>query len=818
MRHTIPHTHTSMNFGWLQFAAEAASDTVAARGALLPLNVNTLVFVIGAVLVAISVVRWFVERLLSLKCAARFSPNCWGASIVCVALFMVVQTAPGGLLPHSAILALCLTLATQASWGAHHTCHPIVRCLIFFALICGTIHRVVPALVPPINVSNGTAATAVNGRFSSPFAGAVMQVVQEARDPFGCVPTVHDDQSMPSRLDVAVYHDDITLSPLHYFDRRRHLDIPQAVLIQRNLSIISTGRFTTIRLLDLTLQGRESGLVLFGDHTSLQNVTLRCSGCSPCLWVTARSAASLSIEDSVVMVNGSLIHLNASLIAAVCRRTAQPSSATPSRTEGPLDVSNVMHCMVIEDEENVFRAVASTTTMERFPTEPFRRYSANAPWIVMAMHDAPLIFGTVRRGVLWLSGTVVEPSLSLVWRWGVVAYLWCKPWLMEVERGLWKVAAVLVCRYRSLTLSPNWLDEYCDKSSTYYRHDKLYNVMLTFTEAVEVAVRDFEGIPVVSRTLAWAWNAELLLASALWNLSLRGIQWLWRPELATAVATQLLLPVVEWTWRLLTAAAAVVWWSLVVTFPLGSSVAIDFSFAVLRALTALVSPLWSLLVMIVGSVWSVWKVYTNTSFSVQLIVALGQTALLAFVLWKDFKERLEAKKGKGKSSIWSWVSDASVAPVVIAAMTTQYSGQAILYGALHLVAILLALGTSVIPFGSKLFAFCLSVVFPLSSTYGWTAFFVDRTEAPRRFWFKVAIAMAIKVPLSIVLQKTIGDVVYHLLSDIITTLVIGGALLGGTTLYLRRAKAARQQHLISAAAVNAPLHEEAFRDEVREIH
>ncbi|KAG5466738.1 hypothetical protein LSCM1_00914 [Leishmania martiniquensis] len=206
-------------------------------------------------------------------------------------------------------------------------------------------------------------------------------------------------------------------------------------------------------------------------------------------------------------------------------------------------------------------------------------------------------------------------------------------------------------------------------------------------------------------------------------------------------------------------------------------------------------------VVVGGWAISLVRRYNKTSFSTHMAVVLLQTALLGIAIRNELKKSVMVEQPQGtpaRSLLTRYLPASTAAWLSPGSFVKRFSGFWMLvrahlfacmwYLLLHVVAAIVLIGLSVLPFASKLYALSLHYVLPWLSCQYFLAFF-SRDVPPLR---DVAVYFVGRMAVTTVLQDTVGDFLYHVLKD----LFIAVGLIGGLTLLLwawpQRAALAKQ--------------------------
>lgn len=221
--------------------------------------------------------------------------------------------------------------------------------------------------------------------------------------------------------------------------------------------------------------------------------------------------------------------------------------------------------------------------------------------------------------------------------------------------------------------------------------------------------------------------------------------------------------------------------------------------------------------------------YNSTSFSIHASVVLLQTALLLVAMRNEMNEYVAAELqlhkqrqqqrsltdalvpgggSSGGSLLTRYLPTRLMSRLPLSAFASRVNGFWMLvrahhvacgrYVLLHAVAVLVLIGLSVLPFTSKLYALSLRYVVPWMSAQCFLVFFSPDPPPARR----VALLVALRIAGTTLLQNTVGEFIYHILTD----LLIAVGLMGGLALLLwawpHRKELARQV----ATAITDSLH------------
>ncbi|KAK7196883.1 hypothetical protein NESM_000629500 [Novymonas esmeraldas] len=229
-----------------------------------------------------------------------------------------------------------------------------------------------------------------------------------------------------------------------------------------------------------------------------------------------------------------------------------------------------------------------------------------------------------------------------------------------------------------------------------------------------------------------------------------------------------------------------------------------------------------------GGVASLLRRYSATSASMHVVVVFLQTALLLIAMRNELNEFISAERRRQsqlapqqpRGSLARYMPLSLVAWLPLGSFAVRVNGFWMLVRAHHLacvhyllvhaVAALVLVGLSVLPFTAKVHAVSLRFVFPWMSSQCFLAFFAHASSSARR----TAVLFVGRALVATALQDTVGDLLYHVLKD----LLMAAGLTGGLVLLLwawpRRATLAKQV----ATAIADSLHSTPMPTPRRQQH
>jgi hypothetical protein len=591
--------------------------------------------------------------------------------------------------------------------------------------------------------------------------------------------------------------------------------IPRAPLTLHKTSILSSGDGARLWQLNLTLSAG-SQVVMLGENSRIDNCTLRCESV-PCLWLLKAHASRVMLRDVRIAFEaqqwyaaaecGADLCDAASVFAPAIRCLQAPSNASPSASPS-----------VFSHLEPVVATAATARQSNRGPTAlDMDMLRSVAPLSMLALEQVPAVLGFCTAMCGAVHNWVVMPcSRTLVFIAGqLIAY--AAPALRYVYETLCKLATAVTCRAISWKYVQGM---HCEAALRFYESDAQFAMMQAVTDMVVDALKDFNEIPLVSPSLRIAWELETKTALVLWRCVFEAfvflvdvIVWVW-PFASSILLGRFLRSIT----RLMHDISALVWWSLSIAAfhdPLDGW-AWRLNVGVLGGLRILMNPLLSFCVMLLSAAWRLVRVYQTTSVSTHLLICFLQTALLGMILYRDFRGRVSTRV---QSQNWFMRTVATI-PLAVASMLRHYSTRTATYMIVHLVAMILVVGTSVIPFGGTLYTLVLQFVFPVASTYAWTVFFHD-AASDDAFWWRIAWSSGAKGLGCVLVQKTLGDFVFHIVWEIcVGILMVGVGFLG--LLWARRGSQRAASTPLSASSPTTSLDEVPLADtrtgSAREIH
>lgn len=730
-----------MDFGTLSRLSSSATDgNLAPEGHVLLVCGTLLLAAVGRDVSTLSLgERWrWVTTSLLFQLFGLFA-----------ATLSLTRASAAGLLTATTLLGCAAFLVVVPRRGL--TVRTALSCLLFTLLIASVLTPVLlPALLPATSLT--LAQTNGQSAFVVPFGGA----------------RVYFPPSLPVVANpVLNVFDSVEISTL----------VPRSPMTLHRTLILSSGHGVRLTQLNLTLIAGSSVALLGGD-SSIENCTLRCD-VWPCLWLRKSHAHTAVLQD-VRFANGADQWYVASSGAGGYEVTCDRRADHYIPAIGCLDTEDGTPSAVLSTSPATDRTNKKKSSGVAIDMQMLRSVS---PLSMLALEHVPALlsfFSAVGRSALkW----IVQPLCALLADVAKRLISFGLPVLQSSYLFSCKLITAVSCRAVNLHIFQR---VHCEEAMRLYESDVQFVLMQSGIDLVEDALKDFHEIPVLSPSLRIAWGLES--SAALWSwktagaiflLILSGVRWVW--PILSAFAFGPLFTAVEYVMQ---GVARLMCWSIVVS--LRSSVldswAWDANAAILRGVGLLLQPFLSLCSMMLAAVWSLLRVYLTTSFSTQLLVVFLQTALLGLILYRDFRTRVTSR-----SQEQSWfMRTVTAVPLAVAAMFRHYSKRAATYLVLHLLGVILVVGTSVIPFGGALYTVALQIMLPAASTYGWSIFFHD-LETDTAFWWRLSSSCFVKGIMCVLIQKTLGDFVFHIVWEVCMGMgMVGVGFMG--MLWVRRGK------------------------------
>jgi hypothetical protein len=549
--------------------------------------------------------------------------------------------------------------------------------------------------------------------------------------------------------------------------------IPQAPLTLHNTTILSSGSRLRLFQLSLTLDAGSSIAVL-GTGSHVENCTIRCD-VLPCLWLRRSNAATSVLRD----VRFAHQEQEWYIADAATTNFCSPSSIASLPPIGCVDALDDTSASSFSPVTPVVAAARSSSTSSySIRVEELRDV---APLAMLALEHVPLVLGVASTLGNAAVGYIVVPLFQVLMSGLIITSDIMVPLLRSAYVLGCKVTTVVACRAISV---PYFQQLHCEVAFHTYENDVHFLMIQTAVTVVVEALKDVHEVPIVSPSLYMSWNLEHTMAIECWSalaqmlrLAAHGILWLWPTVSSFAVG-----PMVSAAQSVSRAVGRAVWWSFAVSVQsnLLDEWAWNINAAILGALRLLLDPLLSLVSALLWALWGLMRVYQTTSFSTHLLITLIQSGLLGVILFRDFKGRVTSQQ---EHQSWLMRSVATI-PMAVAGMFRHYSARAATYLLVHLVSVILVVGAGVIPFGGALYSLSLQLILPLASTYGWSIFFHD-PESDETFWLRVVWTSCLRAIGCVVIQKTLGDFVFHIVWEIFMGLcMVGLGFLG--MLWMRR--------------------------------
>lgn len=588
--------------------------------------------------------------------------------------------------------------------------------------------------------------------------------------------------------------------------------VAQAPLTLHNTTFLSIGE--RVRLFQMqVLLDVGSTIALLGADSLIENCTIRCRAL-PCLWLHQATVTSVVLRDVRFAHEGSEWYFaDGVLPASLCEGSSSSDSGSSSSVaRSPIGCVKTEDAFATSAFAPVVPAMPQPTPVSSSPfsvrVDELREV---APLSMLALEHAPLILGVMSTA----GKAVVHYAIIPLATFGLNTLLLA----VEYARPLLQSAYVLSCKFTTAVSCGAIHVQYfqrlhCEIALHMYENDPHFAMMQSFIDVVVDALKDVHEVPLISPSLYITWNLEKRFAVAFWSacggavaVLVRWVAWVW-PSMSS-VALGPLLAVGQWVCH---RAGWLLWWSLTssLRWDMFDDWAWRINASMVTTLRFLLGPLLALLMMLLSALWGVLRMYQTTSFSTHILMSLLQSGLLGVILYRDFRSRVTSQQS---SQSWFMRSIATI-PMAVAGMFRHYSARGATYLIAHLVAVLLVVGTGVIPFGGALYSIALHVVLPVASVYGWTIFFHD-PETDLIFWRRVVWTCCLRSAACVLIQKTLGDFVFHIVWEIFLGIcLVGLGFLG--MIWLRRGGSA-------GAQVHTPLPlplEERINNErsTREIH
>lgn len=702
----------------------------------------------------------------------------------------VVLAASCGLAAQSLAIAFAAFFVVAPSTGPRS----LLSC--FLSVVCVTC--VLVCLVLPDRISwMPLALRSDDQAFTAPFAGARLWLHD------GSAP--RDGGSYGGVTLLPANEQVVIARPIRVAFARVTMSARNRVLLHSSASILSSGADVALRDLDVTL--REGAYIaLLGSGGGMSNCTVTCERL-PCVFLYAPHVRYLSMHSvrlrhsatpEDILVEGDTGELHKENLCSSplvhCLQPA-PNSRVSSLTGQTFDLfQNVSAAMeATECEYSIYGGFL----------EDWQHFRQTVPLAVVAVEHAPACVAVVTDMCVWVTQAVVRPLLVKTADFAVVFATWCAPWVELMREFLWHFFTVLVCRY---PLVPYDLSQsYCIRTLALYEHDPQFKRIDVFVTAVVSWIAEVEGVPLLAPSLRVAFRIEWCVTELLWTQLYWVLLWslaaVWNIGVLLRPCAALALSVISRGYQLVALSVAHSYNDL--------DAAVLVNVCILHGMQLVLLPLLVLGKSALAALWAMLAVYGSTAASTQLFVALCQTGLLCLVLYRDFKSRVRQQKDLSQN--WLMRTVTSV-PTVFISMLRHYSKPVVAYAVVHLVCLVLSLGTSIIPFGAKLHFLALQVVLPTASTYSWLLFFHAPDEPS--FWWRVAVRTLGKCFLCVVLQKTVGDVLFHVVSEILIGISVAAVCFAVVVFYGRRRHQQRPSTTPPATVVDA----QPARLLEREIH
>ena len=288
-------------------------------------------------------------------------------------------------------------------------------------------------------------------------------------------------------------------------------------------------------------------------------------------------------------------------------------------------------------------------------------------------------------------------------------------------------------------------------------NEALFGVAYRVSHISLTAVYDaIEALPITD-SLRYAAECELVWSYMIWR-------WLGSALSYGFAAWDVAYPIVSaWVVSLVGLIAEIVSWSFRFSF-IGDETALHVNEWILCRLVEGAGPVvWGVCSAVVHYGSRVLFLYCDTSLVTHVAVILAQSALITVVLWREFRSKVHDRR----SAVNWWRRVASV-PTVVGESLNAYLKPLAMYATAHATAIILVVGTSIIPFSFPLYQFVLQFVLPLVSVRSWMLFFdgnaawTDSLLSP-----KSCKLLCVRIAVCTVLQKSVGDVLYYVVMEVI---------------------------------------------------
>ncbi|RNF05354.1 uncharacterized protein Tco025E_07793 [Trypanosoma conorhini] len=182
-------------------------------------------------------------------------------------------------------------------------------------------------------------------------------------------------------------------------------------------------------------------------------------------------------------------------------------------------------------------------------------------------------------------------------------------------------------------------------------------------------------------------------------------------------------------------------------------------------------PGFNLVCEVFGRVRYILGLYTTTTLSAHVFVALIQTVFILVALRNELRKITTRERGRYPAFLRQ--STVGEFAMMLWAFTRVHSVVTIRYLGAHFMLLFMLLGLSALPFFAKMYNLALFVGFPCVSSHVCLRFFA---KEPR--WRDVLWLSAVKGLLVIVVDRTIGNLVAHVLRELFF-LSAGGLLVFG---------------------------------------
>ncbi|CUG84132.1 transmembrane protein, putative [Bodo saltans] len=555
--------------------------------------------------------------------------------------------------------------------------------------------------------------------------------------------------------------------------------ISQAPLMLHNTTIVSSGNRFRMFQLSLTLDSG-SGIAVLGAESYVENCTIRCDTL-PCVWLRRANAATVVLRDVRFAHQDQEWYIGDGSATNFCSPSSSSTSIEDARPP-PIGCVDA-----VDESTSAFSSLAPVLPRASVSSvaSPIRVEELRdvAPFAMLALEQVPMVLGAASAIGSAVGLYVVIPLGRIV----VSALMLTADVVIPIVQAAYvlgcKIATVVSCRVITVSYFQRL---HCAVAFHAYENDAHFATIQVVIDMLTDTLKDVHEVPIVSPSLYMSWNLERHVALLCWNgawqvtrVALNGVTWLWPTLSSFAVG-----PLVGVLHSGSRAVGQLMWWSI--SFSFQSNVfdiwAWKINAAILGGLRFLLDPLFSLVRMVFWALWGLLRVYQTTSFSTHLLVTLLQSGLLGIILYRDFRGRVTSQK---ENQNWFMRSVATI-PMAVAGMFRHYSARAATYLVVHLVSVILVVGTGVIPFGGALYSLALQFILPTASTYGWTIFFHE-PETDELFWRRVSWSSCLRALGCVVIQKTLGDFVFHIVWEIFMGIcMVGLGFLG--MLWMRRDK------------------------------